>query len=344
MFKSIKNFIIDSFRKPTKVVEKVNVQELINSIHPIPNTLETDSPFIVNTALLTKNEFDRVAKLYTGNDIIPDVSELAEILISRSKIAYAAASASESLRYVAGVQPINLPTGQVFYLTRSDEGITLKSMAVLAELVGTTKVPTNEVDENSIDVPLSSLLPPPIRANLQSLVNQVETLGHNVVRDGVKALLHNITPSKSVEDASKEIKQYTRRGKASFILVNKKGLEKLSKVYDVASCGRSQEGFQYIHEVGCINDLDVNVFLFDDEILDNEVIVGYKGGNGECDAGLFVSPFASTTYGTYPSILAYRVGLIKQPNGASYYRSVKLSSIKKPRTKNLIESPVVESP
>lgn len=319
---------------------KLKVLATAKNIYPSQRTETNASVFDTSFAILMDNEVESTAHKYSTAEVLPTSDELTQILSAQMKLAYGLASASESLGYIAAIQPIRAAVGQIFFLTKTETGLTIVSDAVQANAIGLTKL------KNTVEEPVTviNLFNHPSSTNVNAVSEAATELGLNVVRNVIKEIVETVPSSKNIKTAIDEIYKGALRGSANVILVNAVSLELLKSHYKVNNAGRSQRGTPYIQEVGSITvgTQTLAVFQADDSSLDDKALVLYKGNNGQTDAGFFVSPYVSGGIDAHAECAYARVGTKFVYNGHSYYRTVPLT-LKKKRVKKE-ESPVVTSP
>jgi len=353
MFKSIKNFIINSFRKPVQEPEVLTPESIVEyvrtaskSVYPVM-TDSSQPIFSYAFSTIFTNEIEYSARGYSLDLVKPSFNEVTEVLAVQMELAVEFASATESLSYILGAQPVSGPAGLIYYLASSEgkAGISIQSDAIHATVGSVTTIDQVDTLVELTPATLSTGMHSPSTENLEAIKASTKKFGLDVTRDVINELASHVPTAKSISLASESIRKDSRRGYANFILVNDKSLELLNSHYKVASAGRSQHGTPYIQEVGMITVADntISVLLVDNPSLDDKVLIGYKGVSSQTDAGLFFSPYVSTGTRTVSSSIAARYGLKFQENGKNYYRTVPLKA-KKPRAKKVKESPVVESP
>lgn len=322
------------------------VKAMAKNVYPSLKTDVTSSLFDRKFAIIMDNEINSTTSHYAYAGVVPSVEELTEVLSVQMKLAHAMASASESLSYIAGVQAITGPVGQIFLLSQEDSSLKVVSDAIQANAIAATKI-TATIETVTANT-LEKIFNAPSVANLAPIRDAAGELGMNVVRDVVKEIVTAAPTAKTVKAAFEDIRKAARRGWGNTILVNSKSLELLKSHYKVINSGRSQQGTAYISEVGTIeiDDKYLTVFLADGvEALDKTALVAYVGRtNGQIDSGFFVSPYATSGTNVVHSTIYARVGTKFQRNGEQYYRTVPLT-LKKARVKKVKEeSPVVKSP
>lgn len=352
--KFFKNLLTKVFGEEEKVLtpEEIRreVELMAHTLYPNTASESRDTVFKFVFASLLNNEKLNAAHKYSLADVVPAKEELAEVLSVQMKLALALAGAAESISYISAVQPQSGPVGQYFYLTPTDGGLKIVSDAIQANSRAATLVEGIEpAVVTTHPTRLTSLFSPPSTDNLNAIVGASEQLGRNVVNEIVRDILAAAPTAKSLTTAVNDIRSTTRRGKANFILVNEESLANLKTHYKVANAGRSQQGVPYISEVGSVNigDATLAVFITNNPSLNDKVLVGYKGNNGETDAGHFTTPYVTSGTDLIDSRLFARFGSKFQHNGTSYYRSVALKAKAKRVKKEKVEvevSPVVQSP
>jgi len=131
-----------------------------------------------------------------------------------------------------------------------------------------------------------------------------------------------------------DIARTTRRGHGNFVVVSKAMAKILSK--EGSTKFEFKEDYKSKHsemlEVGTMCD---TIRFFVANVPDNEILIGYKGANGEADTGYIYCPYVALMTGgltmhpsTYKQSMSFmtRYGKFTAKNTEAYYRNIKVES------------------
>jgi len=141
-----------------------------------------------------------------------------------------------------------------------------------------------------------------------------------------------------------DIARTTRRGAGNFIVVSLAMATTLSEDKNL-QFKHKEDGKFKMSEMLEIGTMDSTIRVFAADVPTDEILVGYKGGNGEVDTGYIHCPYVPLMSGgvcinptTYQPVvgLMTRYGKFVQDNADAYYRNIKVESdllVPKPKEK-----------
>ena len=137
-----------------------------------------------------------------------------------------------------------------------------------------------------------------------------------------------------IRSNTSSIAMKTRRGAGNWVVVSKTMAKILSK--EISAKIEIKDDYKSKNsemlEVGTMNGV-IRIFVAD--VPDDEILIGYKGTNGECDSGYFYCPHTVLMTGgfaihpiTFDPILGFmtRYGKFTTKNVEAYYRNIKVES------------------
>jgi hypothetical protein len=254
---------------------------------------------------------------------------------------------------LVGVQPITGPVGLVYKLRcieqeESEDGSLKLSLEIISQAIEaqTRKLKAGWTIEAEQDLKVIHGLN--IEAEITAALASEVACEHNTEWLSRISEIANETPYEvdnnveliiAINKAANEIGRNTRRGAGNWIVVPPTGLVRIQEVANRNMSPRDMfvpteekptgAGLQYVGMLNKTMKVYVNVYQSEDEIL-----VGYKGGNGETDAGLIFSPYVSLmpsgvivnpeTFAPLMSLMT-RYGVSQDDDSHKYYEKIKIT-------------------
>lgn len=200
-------------------------------------------------------------------------------------------------KHFVGIQPLTGPVDKIYSLQNSNEnkcsfqinGIALEArtrqMKIQLTPEGVDDMNSNSNDlQNSIFQTLKDDLTTEI---YQEIRNDIITVSHK----RIKTFTKNVNTNKlclSINLCANEIQKKTGRGPGNFIITSKKILNIIQDNLKIEPEYLNRD-YKCLKYIGTLYDT-IKVYC-DYYIEPNTIIIGYKGVNGETDAGMFYCPY-----------------------------------------------------
>jgi len=308
---------------------------------------------------LLKNQYNYNKECAENSYSAADIGGLRRIMLPMVRRIYK----DMPLRNLIGIQPLQGPVGNVFYLryrafdVETKEQIDLPSLSFDSKFSGGRKI-TLDIVSDAVEArsrklqaswtleavqDLKSYHGLDIEAEMvQALSSEVRCEITNEAINDVKRLAgepeilkldgdESLQLAKlgiSINRMANEIARLTRRGAGNWVVVSSNMANLLSKTSSFAE--PELQKFQMsgdLMDVGTINGCMKIYSMIN--FPDDEILVGYKGKNGECDTGYVLSPYVplmSTGVVVHPKtfqpLVTFMTRYAKSVNGADEKNSV----------------------
>lgn len=288
-FKTIKQIIIDSYRR------YINERALNILLSEFEN--ESDTLKLIAKSVLTNAQ---VHLSVANHTITPPLSK--SLLTFFLKTTVSLVYEFGNLQRLVAIQPMSGPVGLVFTLVQSSKGLEIKSSAVQSETHQLqTWLPIEAMQDvealHSIDLEAEIS-----QAITVEVLQEITTKTINKIVEVAEVRKVGTDFIGDINQASRDIAWQTRRGFGNFMVTTSAivaQLKTLSKqVFVPASEAEvTLEGVSPLTYVGTLaaSGSQMKVFVADFSGLDNKILIGYKGGSGEVDAGLYYCPHVLLT-------------------------------------------------
>lgn len=260
---------------------------------------------LFETAL--KNQYDYNHSMKTYSDC--DDDQIDALLIAAKHMYHAL-----NVRHLIGCQPMNMPIGITYMLQYVIDEEDKDEESELEDAITSGKRIRLEIVQQAVEAgsrKLRTNVDPSIALDLKNIHNIdanseiARLIGYSVAREVTNELLADVRAlatkekewheelPRTIRSSCSYIAMRSRRGAGNWIVVSPKMFDRIKEEAKQepgqSFVGCEQKGMVVLPLVGTLNET-IKIYV-DDEAPDNEILVGYKGGNGECDAGYFYNPY-----------------------------------------------------
>jgi hypothetical protein len=311
----------------------------------------------IRTLIDNTERYQRQQASYDGRTSFSKRDSLRKRADQDFKLAVATIKRLAELKNVVGVQPLSSPVGLIFRITYTElppnpdeqadapKRASLQVLSVPAEaksrkLRARLTVEASQdafaVHEIGLGAEIVSTLSHQVVTEIvHETIDNLKTLAGAPKRVKLGAKVHPKDQADKlvvqINALSNEIAMATRRGPANFVIVSPTTFERLAPSAFVTRV--NEAGDNVLKLAGYLSGGLIKVYKLEG-FADDTVLVGYKGGSGETDAGYIYSPYLPlmlngpvidpTTY--QPSMTAMtRYGANTFSNSEAYYRTLELA-------------------
>ncbi len=209
-----------------------------------------------------------------------------------------AITVNNAAKHFVGIQPMSGPVGLIYALIRTipklnDDTMDRGSLEIISHAIEaqSTELGTKLTEEAVADISLPYLNTELFEMTKDEISSEIyQNIRNDIMKVGNKleAKVNNKNDLMLLlGQCANEIGAKTKRGCGNFIIASQTIVNILGKDLDVDE-DLLYRDYGYVKYVGTLNGLKV---YLDNDMDGNQTIVGYKGGNGETDAGYIYCPY-----------------------------------------------------